>query len=38
VEEERYRNKVERLRRLARELDGPKAVRELLEKEVREIS
>jgi len=38
VEEERYRNKVERLRRLARELDGPKAVRELLEKEVRKVS
>jgi len=28
----RYRNKIERLRRLARELDGPRAAREKLEK------
>ncbi len=34
LEEEKYRNKTERLRRLARELDGPKAVREMIEKEV----
>ena len=33
LEEEKYRNKTERLRRLARELDGPCAVREMLEKE-----
>lgn len=36
LEEERYRNKTERLRRLARELDGPRAVREMLEKGFRE--
>jgi len=33
LEDEKYRNKVERLKRLAAELDGPKAIRELLEKE-----
>ena len=38
LEDEKYRNKTERLRRLARELDGPKAVREMLEKEVSEKS
>ncbi len=36
LEDEKYRNKTERLRRLARELDGPRAVREMLEKEFRE--
>ena len=36
LEEERYRNKIERLRRLARELNGPNAVREMLEKEISE--
>ncbi|MDI9394307.1 MAG: glycosyltransferase [Euryarchaeota archaeon] len=34
LEDEKYRNKVERLQRLAAELEGPRAVRELLEKEV----
>ncbi|MCQ1534494.1 glycosyltransferase [Methanosarcina sp. KYL-1] len=34
LEDKKYRNKTERLRRLAKELDGPKAIRELLEKEV----
>ncbi len=34
LEDEAYRNKVERLQRLAGELDGPKAIRELLEKEI----
>jgi uncharacterized protein (TIGR00661 family) len=34
LEDEKYRNKVERLRRLSVELNGPKAIRELLEKEV----
>jgi UDP-N-acetylglucosamine--N-acetylmuramyl-(pentapeptide) pyrophosphoryl-undecaprenol N-acetylglucosamine transferase len=33
LEDEKYRNKVERLKRLALELDGPKAIRKLLEKE-----
>ncbi|HIH74687.1 MAG TPA: glycosyltransferase [Methanosarcina sp.] len=36
LEDEKYRNKVERLQRLAAELNGPKAIRKLLEKEVRE--
>ena len=36
LEEKRYRNKTEGLRRLARELDGPRAVREMLEKEFNE--
>lgn len=35
IEDKKYRNKTDRLRRLARELDGPRAVRELLEKEFR---
>ncbi|MFZ2497220.1 UDP-N-acetylglucosamine--N-acetylmuramyl-(pentapeptide) pyrophosphoryl-undecaprenol N-acetylglucosamine transferase [Methanosarcina sp.] len=34
LEDEKYRHKTEKLRRLAIELDGPKAVREMLEKEV----
>ncbi|WP_440946090.1 UDP-N-acetylglucosamine--N-acetylmuramyl-(pentapeptide) pyrophosphoryl-undecaprenol N-acetylglucosamine transferase [Methanosarcina sp. T3] len=34
LEDEAYKNKVERLQRLAGELDGPKAIRELLEKEI----
>ena len=34
LEDEAYRNKVERLQRLAGELDGPKAIKELLEKEI----
>ncbi|MHC1755826.1 MAG: UDP-N-acetylglucosamine--N-acetylmuramyl-(pentapeptide) pyrophosphoryl-undecaprenol N-acetylglucosamine transferase [Methanosarcina sp.] len=34
LEDEKYRNKVERLQRLAGELDGPKAIREMLEKEI----
>lgn len=34
LEDEKYRNKVERLQRLAAELNGPEAIRELLEKEV----
>lgn len=34
LEEERYKNKMERLRRLAKELNGPAAVRELLEREL----
>ncbi|KKH46520.1 UDP-N-acetylglucosamine--N-acetylmuramyl-(pentapeptide) pyrophosphoryl-undecaprenol N-acetylglucosamine transferase [Methanosarcina sp. 1.H.A.2.2] len=33
LEDRAYRNKTERLRKLANELDGPKAIRELLEKE-----
>ncbi|KKG11606.1 UDP-N-acetylglucosamine--N-acetylmuramyl-(pentapeptide) pyrophosphoryl-undecaprenol N-acetylglucosamine transferase [Methanosarcina sp. 2.H.A.1B.4] len=33
LEDKAYRNKTERLRKLANELDGPKAIRELLEKE-----
>jgi len=33
LEDKKYRDKVKRLQRLASELDGPKAVRELLEKE-----
>ncbi len=36
LEEERYGNKMERLRRLARELNGPNAIREMLEKELGE--
>ena len=36
LEEEKYRNKTQRLRRLARELNGPSAVREMLEKEFKE--
>mgnify|MGYP003822235009 CR=1 FL=1 len=36
LEEKRYRNKTERLRRLAIELDGPRAVREMIEKEFNE--
>lgn len=36
LEDEKYRSKVERLRRLAAELDGPKAIRKLLEEEVEE--
>lgn len=32
LEEKKYRNKTERLRKLARELDGPNAVRKMLEK------
>ncbi|AKB62882.1 Glycosyltransferase [Methanosarcina mazei SarPi] len=35
LEDKKYRDKVKRLQRLASELDGPKAVRELLEKEAR---
>ena len=35
LEEKKYRNKTERLRKLARELDGPNAVRKMLEKELR---
>ena len=35
LEEKKYRNKTERLRRLARDLNGPKAIREMLEREVR---
>ena len=35
LEEKEYRNKTERLRRLARDLNGPEAVREMLEKEVK---
>ncbi|AKB34992.1 Glycosyltransferase [Methanosarcina siciliae C2J] len=34
LEDEAYRNKVERLQRLSGELDGPKAIRKLLEKEI----
>lgn len=34
LEDEKYRHKTEKLRRLAIKLDGPKAVREMLEKEV----
>ncbi|KKG16154.1 glycosyltransferase [Methanosarcina sp. 2.H.T.1A.6] len=33
LEDRAYRNKTERLRKLANELDGPKSIRELLEKE-----
>ena len=33
-EDEKYRNKVERLQQLAAELNGPEAIRELLEKKV----
>lgn len=36
LEDEKYRNKVERLQRLAAELNGPEAIRELLEKEIGE--
>lgn len=36
IEEKKYRNKTERLKRLAIELDGPRAVREMLEKEFKE--
>jgi uncharacterized protein (TIGR00661 family) len=36
LEEERYRNKMERLRRLSKELNGPTAIREMLEKELGE--
>ena len=36
LEEERYRNKMERLCRLTGELNGPKAIREMLEKELGE--
>lgn len=36
LEEERYGNKMERLRRLARELNGPATIREMLEKELGE--
>jgi UDP-N-acetylglucosamine--N-acetylmuramyl-(pentapeptide) pyrophosphoryl-undecaprenol N-acetylglucosamine transferase len=36
LEEEKYRNKTERLRRLARDLNGPNAVRKMLEKEISE--
>jgi UDP-N-acetylglucosamine--N-acetylmuramyl-(pentapeptide) pyrophosphoryl-undecaprenol N-acetylglucosamine transferase len=36
LEEERYKNKMERLRRLSRELHGPSAIREMLEKELSE--
>jgi UDP-N-acetylglucosamine--N-acetylmuramyl-(pentapeptide) pyrophosphoryl-undecaprenol N-acetylglucosamine transferase len=36
LEEKKYRNKTERLRKLARELDGPNAVRKILEKELSE--
>lgn len=35
LEDEKYRSKVGRLQRLATELGGPKAIRELLEKEVK---
>jgi uncharacterized protein (TIGR00661 family) len=39
IEDEEYRSKVGRLQRLAAELNGPKAIRELLEKEVgREVT
>jgi UDP:flavonoid glycosyltransferase YjiC (YdhE family) len=39
IEDGEYRSKVGRLQRLAAELNGPKAIRELLEKEVgREVS
>lgn len=34
IEDEQYRKKAERLRRLAKELNGPKAIREMLEEEV----
>ncbi|AAM03898.1 TPA: glycosyltransferase [Methanosarcina acetivorans] len=34
IEDEAYRNKVERLQRLSGELDGPKTIRKLLEKEI----
>ena len=34
LEEERYGNKMERLRRLSRELNGPNAIREMIEKEI----
>jgi len=34
LEDEEYRNKVGRLQRLTAELNGPKAIRELLEKEI----
>lgn len=34
LENEKYRNRVEELKRLAAELDGPKAIRALLEKEI----
>ena len=36
LEEKKYRNKTQRLRKLARELDGPNAVRKMLEKELSE--
>jgi uncharacterized protein (TIGR00661 family) len=36
LEEKKYGNKTERLKRLAIELDGPRAVREMLEKEFKE--
>ncbi len=36
LEDERYRNKMDRLRRLSRELNGPSAIREMLEKELGE--
>ena len=36
LEEEMYRNNTERLRRLAGELRGPNAVREMIEKEISE--
>lgn len=35
LEDRKYRNKTERLCRLARELDGPKAVRKIIEKEIK---
>jgi len=34
LEEERYKNKMERLRRLSRELNGPNAIREMIEAEI----
>ena len=36
LEDKEYRTKTERLRRLARELNGPEAVRKMMEKEINE--
>jgi UDP:flavonoid glycosyltransferase YjiC (YdhE family) len=38
LEEERYSNKMDRLRRLAKELNGTYAIKEMLEKELDEVS
>ncbi|MGB9929327.1 MAG: UDP-N-acetylglucosamine--N-acetylmuramyl-(pentapeptide) pyrophosphoryl-undecaprenol N-acetylglucosamine transferase [Methanosarcina sp.] len=38
LEDKEYRNKTERLRRLAKELDGPGTVRKILEKQIEEKS